>query len=175
VFALSAGIAGLGGALLGGQKGTVIPSDFEMFQSLPVLLMAVAGGIALVSGAITGAIFLALFPFWIDITPDWEILGTPAVDVVRNITLLAPGLIGITLARNPNGAVADVRDRFRRWREGRPPDDEMAAGPGQQLETLGIDRPFRRDDLEVIDEVLALDTVGDELAGSTREVELARG
>jgi ABC-type branched-subunit amino acid transport system permease subunit len=173
VFALSAGIAGLGGALLGGQKGTVIPSDFEMFQSLPVLLVSVAGGIALVSGAIAGAIFLALFPFWIDIAPDWNILGTSAVDVVRNITLVAPGLIGITLARNPNGSVADVRDRLRRRRERREQARDgtqgRVAGPGEQLETLGIDRPFEFDDIEVIDEVLDLDGVRAE-----REAHLAR-
>lgn len=178
VFAMSAGIAGLGGALLGGQKGTVIPSDFEMFQSLPLLLMAVAGGIALVSGAIAGAIMLALFPFWIDIAPDWQILGNPAVEVVRNITLLAPGLIGITLARNPNGAVAGVRDRVHRWRrrrtERRDPtiesDLDEAVGPGEQLETLGVDRPFTVDDIEVVDEVLDVADVlpvrGNELARS---------
>jgi branched-chain amino acid transport system permease protein len=176
VFAMSAGIAGLGGALLGGQKGTVIPGDFEMFQSLPLLLMAVAGGIALVSGAVAGAIVLALFPFWIDIAPDWQILGNPAVEVVRNITLLAPGLVGITLARNPNGAVADARDRVHRWRERRaarrdPTHDielDEVAGPGQHLETLGIDRPFTVDDIDVVDEVLdvadELDVRGDQLA-----------
>jgi branched-chain amino acid transport system permease protein len=177
VFALSAAIAGFGGALLGGQKGTVIPSDFEMFQSLPLLLLTVAGGIALVSGAIVGGIFLALFPFWIDIAPDWQILGTSATDITRYITLLAPGFIGITLARNPNGAVADLRDRIERLRRARrrePDETVVVAGPGQQLETLGIDRPFRRDDLDVIDEVLDLDEPLVANGRTREEVDLAR-
>jgi branched-chain amino acid transport system permease protein len=160
VFALSAGIAGLGGALLAGEKGTIVRADFEMFQSLPLLLMAVAGGIALVAGAVAGALLLAAFPFWIDIAPDWQILGTSAQDVARYATLLAPGILGITLGRNPNGAAAGVRsglDRLRAYlRRGAEGAVVEWAVPGEDLEHLGVDRPFTEDDVEVIDDALGL-------------------
>ncbi|MDZ7733323.1 MAG: ABC transporter permease [Acidimicrobiia bacterium] len=167
VFALSAGIAGLGGALFAGQKGTIVAADFDMFQSLPLLLMAVAGGIALVSGAIAGALLLAAFPFWIDVAPDWQVLGTSADEIARYGTLLAPGILGVTLGRNPNGAVSAVREgvahlRTRLRRRSEPLSGPVVfAGPGEELETLGVDRPFTPDDLEVIDDALALDELVD--------------
>jgi branched-chain amino acid transport system permease protein len=167
VFALSAGMAGFGGALLGGQRGAITATQFEMFQSLPLLLMVVAGGVALISGAIAGAIALASFPFWIDIAPEWDIAGVSGVDFVRYCTLLAPGLVGITLARNPNGwmsgairRVAARRGAGARSAE-RPP--VLVAEPGEELETLGVDRPFAVDDIEVVDAVLDIHELLDEL------------
>jgi branched-chain amino acid transport system permease protein len=179
VFSLSAGMAGLGGALLGGQQGQVVRTDFEMFQSLPLLLLAVSGGIALVSGAIAGGLLLASFPFWIDIAPDWQIVGMSAEEFTRYCTLLAPGLAGVTLARNPNGAMAAIARRSQTRREARDAAAELAVSgaeaPGHDLETLGVDRPFAPDDLEVIDAFLDIEGLSAGApADDGREATLAR-
>jgi branched-chain amino acid transport system permease protein len=153
VFALSAGIAGLGGAMYGGLQRGVSVQEFSALQSLPILLMAVAGGIAMVSGAMAGGLFLASFP----------ILAV-AVPPLANFLALAPGLIGITLARNPNGAVNETLTRIRGIRDqvGSRRTETRRAGltptaPVFDVETLGVDRPFDPDDVGYIDRVLALD------------------
>ena len=111
--------------------------------------MGVAGGVAMVSGALVGGALLASFAFWVQIAPA-SLEGT-----VENIVLLAPGLIGINLGRNPNGIVNEVTRQYRRTREAlrerreRLPVAEIP--PAADLETLGVDRPFTVDDLEVID------------------------
>jgi branched-chain amino acid transport system permease protein len=157
VFAVSAGLAGLGGALLGGQKTAVAAIDFDPVQGLVVLLMAVAGGIAMVAGALVGGVLFASLGFWVEIAPE-EMKG-----FVENLVLLAPGLIGISLGRNPNGLVAQVSDAASRQRELWASRSERRAGaadgPAWDLETLGIDRPFTADDLEVIDATLEIDGV----------------
>ena len=55
VFALAAAIAGVGGFFLAGWKGTVGKDDFSLLSgtlsALPMLLLAVVGGITAVSGA----------------------------------------------------------------------------------------------------------------------------
>src|ERR671923_1420897 len=60
VFALSAAMAGLAGAFYGGLRGSAPTNHFLMFQSPPVLLMAVIGGITTVSGALVGGLLLGL-------------------------------------------------------------------------------------------------------------------
>ncbi|MDT5026787.1 MAG: branched-chain amino acid transport system permease protein livM [Micromonosporaceae bacterium] len=42
LFALSAGIGGFAGGLFGGLRETVAATDFQLFNSLPLLLLAVA-------------------------------------------------------------------------------------------------------------------------------------
>jgi len=105
VFTISAGMAGLGGALYGGLERTVGPDNFQMFTSLPILVLAVIGGVTTVIGPLFGGMFLALLP-WI---------GT-ARPALANLTALAPGLVGVGLGRNPDGFVAEfaaARERLR--------------------------------------------------------------
>lgn len=102
VFALAAAIAGIGGFLLAGWKGTVGKDDFSLLSgtlsALPVLLLAVVGGITAVSGAVIGALSLVAMP---QIAADYPSL--------KNLMILLPGLVGITLARNPGGIASDIR------------------------------------------------------------------
>ena len=106
IFSLCAAIAGLGGALLAGWRGKVGPEQFSLLQGalpgLPVVLLAVVGGITAVTGALFGGILLAMIP-----------LVSDAVPSIRNLLILLPGLAGISLASNPNGAVADISAKFR--------------------------------------------------------------
>lgn len=163
VFILSAAIAGLGGAMLAGvgQRATV--DDYNALQNLPVLLMAVAGGIALVSGSMFGGLLYASFPIITKHLPPIELFGSDGKVVFGNLLLLAPALMGISLGRNPNGAVNDIGTRVRAMRERRA-ETRAPAGPSANsfaqtidLETLGVDRPFTADDLRTIDRALGLD------------------
>ena len=67
-----------------------------------MLLLAVVGGITAVSGAMIGALMLVAIP---QIAADYPSL--------RNIMILLPGLVGISLARNPDGLASDLRNAFR--------------------------------------------------------------
>ncbi|MBM3673681.1 MAG: ABC transporter permease [Actinobacteria bacterium] len=102
VFALSAGIAGLGGALYATQLTSVQPGNFELVQSLQVFALTVVGGIGAVGGALFAAV--SLYAFLPLLTTLW-----PAT--VRWVGLL-PGATGIGLGRNPNGAVHEIRQGF---------------------------------------------------------------
>jgi branched-chain amino acid transport system permease protein len=61
-FAISAGMAGLAGALFGGLRTSVSSSDFVMLQSLFIYLAATIGGITTVMGAFLGGVFLIILP-----------------------------------------------------------------------------------------------------------------
>jgi len=149
VFALSAGIAGLGGALYGGQLTSVSPDRFQFLQSLPVVLLAVSGGIGAVGGALFGGITYALFFFIIpDLYPS-----------LTNFFLLAPGLLGISLGRNPNGAVNEIAKSFREAVAKRQAKAAGRAEPTLDLDRLGLDEDFSDEDLRLIDHELGLDEV----------------
>jgi branched-chain amino acid transport system permease protein len=102
VFSLSASIAGVGGALYAGTLGSVSPERFNLFESLPLLLLAVVGGISTASGAIFTGVVLGGFPIAIGIWPFLE-----------NLNRLLPGTMGVALGRNPNGAMHDIARSYR--------------------------------------------------------------
>src|SRR5262249_39164279 len=52
VFSFSAAMAGVGGALYGGALGSASPDRFAFFNSLPLLLLGVVGGIGSAAGAL---------------------------------------------------------------------------------------------------------------------------
>ena len=102
VFGLSAAMAGVGGALYAGTQGSVSPDRFALFESLPILLLSVVGGIGTASGALLAGLILGGLPIAIGI---WPFLG--------NLNRLLPGTMGVALGRNPNGAVRDISARYR--------------------------------------------------------------
>jgi branched-chain amino acid transport system permease protein len=109
VFTLSAGIAGIGGVLLAGVYTQVTSTQFSFLQSLPLLLLIMAGGAATVGGATFGALALGLFGF----------LGTIS-QLVYQISQLLPGLVGIGLGKQPNGVAADISASLARLAEQLP-------------------------------------------------------
>jgi branched-chain amino acid transport system permease protein len=158
VFVISAALAGLGGALLAGLQGTATPSDYEVLRGLPILLLAVAGGISMVSGSLLGGTFLASFailPGWVP--AQWEIAGFNARNAVVNLLLVLPALMGISLARNPNGAAHEIGSRVMEalGRNGERGEEEAVAPRDPEL--LGIDRPLRVEDMAAVDALLGLD------------------
>ena len=109
VFALSAAMAGFAGAFYGGLRGSAQTVDFYMFQSLPVLLMAVIGGITTVSGALFGGVLLGLLQ------------TQEATGFLGGLVFLITGGAAVSLGRNPHGMaflitqqVGKLRRRFQR-------------------------------------------------------------
>ncbi|AMO22726.1 branched-chain amino acid ABC transporter permease [Ramlibacter solisilvae] len=61
-FAVSAALAGIGGALYAHQIRFISPDQFGIVQSIDLLLMVVIGGLGSIHGVFLGAIFLIAMP-----------------------------------------------------------------------------------------------------------------
>jgi branched-chain amino acid transport system permease protein len=61
-FAISAALAGLGGALYAHKISFLSPEQFNIGQSIDLLLLVVIGGLGSVHGAFLGAAFLIVMP-----------------------------------------------------------------------------------------------------------------
>jgi len=70
-FAISAAFAGIGGALYAYKLRFISPEQFNILQSVDLLLMVVVGGLGSVHGAFLGAIFLITMPQMIAIAKDY--------------------------------------------------------------------------------------------------------
>jgi len=112
VFALSAGIAGLGGALLGGLRQSVDTTTFGFTAGLVIFVLAVVGGLGSPAGSIIAAVGVVVLP----LTSTWPLLSS--VSWWPNLIAITPALLGIQLGREPNG----LRQRFHEdflplWRD----------------------------------------------------------
>jgi branched-chain amino acid transport system permease protein len=103
VFGISAAMAGLGGVLYGGQNGIVSASDFQLLNSLVLLLILTIGGVSTVTGAFAGALSYALFPV---IQAHFPSLG--------EASYLLTGLGAISIGRNPDGIVGQIAKTWER-------------------------------------------------------------
>ena len=101
VFALSAAMAGVAGVFFGAQQGSLGATDVLMEQGLPVLLLAVIGGITSVTGALLGGLLFGLRPLLEDSAPS-----------LAGITYLVIGAVTVSLGRNPNGLAFFLSERF---------------------------------------------------------------
>ena len=63
-FGLSAGYAGVAGALFTFANGFVAPESFTLVTSFSFLAAIVVGGLATVAGALFGALFIVFVPVW---------------------------------------------------------------------------------------------------------------
>jgi branched-chain amino acid transport system permease protein len=112
VFALSSGVAGLGGALYGMQQRAVTAEQFNLVAGLPIFLVAVIGGLGAVGeGLFAGTAYLG--PNALTGVASWT----------QNIVTVLPALAGMGLGHSPEGIVA----RFRRQWE--PLGRDLAALP----------------------------------------------
>ena len=126
VFAISAGMAGLAGALYGGTQGLVTATNFIYIQSLILLLLAYVGGINTVTGAFLGGMFFgAVFP----------IVQPHLPHVLQQLTYLGTGLGAIGIGRNPNGIAGQLSDAAERLRRPRPaaPARPVAGAPPEPV------------------------------------------
>jgi branched-chain amino acid transport system permease protein len=99
VFALAAGIAGLGGALYAMQQQSITATQFTFESGLPLFLVAVVGGLASVSAGLFAGIALGgSFAALVEVAPK-----------ANNLAALLPGLAGIGIGSNPDGLVPRLR------------------------------------------------------------------
>jgi branched-chain amino acid transport system permease protein len=102
VFALAAGIAGLGGAVYAMQQQSVTGQQFSFVAGLPIFLVAVVGGLAIVGdGLFTGTALVGPLSALVAVAP-WA----------SNLAALLPALAGVGLGRNPQGIGPELR---RQW------------------------------------------------------------
>ncbi len=142
VFALAAGIAGLGGALYAMQQQSVTAIQFSLVAGLPLFLLAVVGGLASVGdGLFTGAMAGGAFTALVEVAP-WS----------ANLAALLPALAGLGLGRNPDGLVPALRGAghtaLARLTPGRRP--AAHAEPEVPVEWWGLRRDWRPEDGEVL-------------------------
>lgn len=102
-FTLSAGIAGLAGALLSMTIGTVSPSAFTLALSFSILTGAVLSGITTLVGTMIGAVILVILPEIADVVAH-------QIGSSERVTSNLPGfllgtLLIVTVLFVPNGPV----------------------------------------------------------------------
>jgi branched-chain amino acid transport system permease protein len=100
VFSISAFIAGVAGALIGGLAQTAGSIQFKAEYNLVLLLFAVVGGVTTVTGAFIGGALFALLPFVAAEYPEYA--GVP-------FAVIAFG--AVALGRQPNGLAGVLYDR----------------------------------------------------------------
>jgi branched-chain amino acid transport system permease protein len=121
VFAFSAGLAGLAGALYGGIGTVVGAQQFNFLFSVAIFVGLTLAGVNLLTGAVLAGVFIAVGP----------VIGAH-VPQIPNLTQLLIGFGVVAIGRNPNGIgrfYADVTDIWNR-RQGRraPTVDQLDAG-----------------------------------------------
>jgi branched-chain amino acid transport system permease protein len=90
-FAISAALAGIGGGLYAHQIRFLSPDQFNIIQSIDLLLMVVIGGLGSIHGAFLGATFLIGLPQAITAVKDWlpeSIAQAPGLKAVVYGTVL---------------------------------------------------------------------------------------
>jgi branched-subunit amino acid ABC-type transport system permease component len=101
VFAVSAAMAGFGGALYGGALRAVDPTSLDFFAGLTIIMLMVIAGI----NSIGAALFTGLF------------VGAPILQNIfpslRQLQTVSVGFAGIGLGKNPNGFIpANIRPQW---------------------------------------------------------------
>lgn len=92
IFSISAGLAGLAGALFGGVVGLVGPNDFAVLFSLSLLLSLRVFGINTITGALFGALSVNIFPSLNTLVP-----------VRVQLPFLLTGIAAVSIGRDPDG------------------------------------------------------------------------
>jgi branched-chain amino acid transport system permease protein len=107
LFASSAGIAGIGGALWGGVETEVNSNNFLFQLSLSLVLLVYIWGISAPSGALLAGLSLSVaFPQLAPHLPArWSQIG-----------LVLTGLGAMSVARYPNGTVGRISDAWQQIR-----------------------------------------------------------
>jgi ABC-type branched-subunit amino acid transport system permease subunit len=129
VFALSAGLAGLGGAMYGSLQQTVSPADFNYQYSLVFVVVVVTTGVGSVEGAIQAGMGFVVVQQLLSYLPARVGAGS--------LTALLFALGALTYAAHPEGVVEYQKrratQRVQRWLAphlgGFDPDGPAAARP----------------------------------------------
>ncbi len=128
-FALSAGIAGLGGGLLAMKKGLALPTDYAYFFGFVFVVVVVSTAARTVEGAINAGFAFTILPV---ILSDW-------FGISKTWAFILFGLGAIQYARHPEGTLENGKrnsmaffqrqfDKLSKRRTGASPGDGHDAG-----------------------------------------------
>jgi len=90
-FALSAALAGVGGALYAHKVAFISPEQFTLLQSIELVTIVILGGVGFVHGAVLGAAFLIVLPQLISLAKDYlpqNVAGSGLQAVVFGLVLI---------------------------------------------------------------------------------------
>jgi len=95
-YMISAGLAGLGGALYGHLVSYIGPESFELHRSIEILVMSVVGGIGNLAGQAMGGTILTLLPLQLEAFEDFKFIVYGVV-LVGIFYVMPRGLSGLLL------------------------------------------------------------------------------
>ena len=117
-FALSCGVTGLAGALMGLFSGTFNNETFSVVISIQLLMMIVIGGLGSIHGAFLGAIVIGFLPQFLSISKEWvgDILGGSTV-AIPGLEFGAFGMILMVFILFEPGGIYGRWVKIRTWLE----------------------------------------------------------
>lgn len=113
-FAISAALAGLGGALYAHKLQFISPEQFGLLQSLDLMLMVVVGGLGSLHGVFLGAIFLIGMPQLISLAKD---ALPPTIGQAAGLQGVVYGLLLIGFVMLEPGGLYGRWVKVRTWLE----------------------------------------------------------
>jgi len=118
VFGVSAAYTGVAGALSASVIAYVAPDSFNVFLSVTLLIGSVIGGLASISGAVFGALFIQFVPNWaqdISKAAPWAIYGVFLIGFMYVMPRGIAGALRLAAAgwwrRRPEPPAAAARSR----------------------------------------------------------------
>ena len=130
VFAISAAYAGVAGALYVLAIGFVAPEAFTLTVSFAFLAAVVVGGLATISGALFGALFIEFVPVYASDVND-ALTGVIYGGVlIAFMWVLPDGATGLPRRIRRLGQMVRGKPKRRGWNEKEPVADSAAAGDG---------------------------------------------
>jgi branched-chain amino acid transport system permease protein len=109
IFAVSAGLAAMGGCLYAQYVQFISPDNFTSGLSISLFLGAVIGGLSSIGGAVLGAAYVVVLPELASSYSDWEVAITGLLTLL--ILLFAPRGVAGLLGRGWAALVQLVRGR----------------------------------------------------------------
>ena len=164
-FALSSGLAGLGGALIATSRGQLSSASFGVFVGLGFLAVTYLSGIASMSGAVVAGGLVALGVVYVVLDRS---LGVAAY-----YALISGPLLIITVIINPSGIAGRTRSLVRRLRRSDRGESPPGAVDDSAEAMVDAVRPWSRDaapdlprrEREIGDVVLRLDEISVNFGG----------
>jgi branched-chain amino acid transport system permease protein len=114
VFGVSAAYTGIAGALSALAVAFVAPDTYNVFLSITFLTGIVIGGLATISGAVFGALFIQFIPNWaqdISKAAPWAIFGLFLIGFMYVMPRGIAGFFRVAWIRMTRPAVAKGRPR----------------------------------------------------------------
>lgn len=132
VWVVSAGLAGIAGALYVPQVGIINPSEFAPASSIEAVIWVAVGGRGTLAGAILGAVLVNGFKSWFTgALPELWLFALGALFILTTL-LLPRGIVGTLLHRKVEKGKAPVQAEMA--------DDSMAPDPPEDIQNEKLAR-----------------------------------